>query len=49
MPERFPVEFRSHHTWTTPVDHLGNLGVEIVRRDETTDTEASDVSAWLAS
>ena len=31
------------------VDHLGNLGVEIVRRDETTDTEASDVSAWLES
>ena len=31
------------------VDHLGNLGVEIVRRDETTDTEANNVSAWLAS
>ena len=31
------------------VDHLGNLGVEIVRRDETTDNEVSDVSAWLAS
>ena len=31
------------------VDHLDNLGVEIVRRDETTDNEASDVSAWLAS
>ena len=31
------------------VDHLGNLGVEIVRRDETTNNEAGDVSAWLAS
>ncbi len=31
------------------VDHLGNLGIEIVRRDETTNDEASDVSAWLAS
>ena len=31
------------------VDHLGNLGIEIVRRDETTNNETSDVSAWLAS
>ena len=31
------------------VDHLGNLGIEIVRRDETTNNEAGDVSAWLAS
>ena len=31
------------------VNHLGNLGIEIVRRDETTDHEAGDVSAWLAS
>ena len=28
---------------------LGDLGIEIVRRDETTYNEASDVSAWLAS
>ena len=31
------------------IDHLGDLGIEIVRRDETTRHEASDVSAWLAS
>ena len=31
------------------VDHLDNLGIEIVQRDETTNNEASDVSAWLAS
>ena len=31
------------------VAHLGSLGIEIVRRDETTDSETSDVSAWLSS
>ena len=31
------------------IDHLGNLGIEVVRQDETTIGEASDVSAWLAS
>ena len=31
------------------VNHLGNLGIEIVRQDETTSNEAGDVSAWLAS
>ena len=31
------------------VAHLGSLGIEIVRRDETTDGETSDVSAWLRS
>ena len=31
------------------VEHLGSLGIEIVQRDETTNTEADDVSAWLAS
>ena len=31
------------------VAHLGSLGIEIVRRDETTDGETSDVSPWLAS
>ena len=30
------------------IDHLGDLGIEIVRQDETTSREASDVSAWLA-
>ena len=28
---------------------LGSLGIEIVRRDETTDSETSDVSPWLSS
>ena len=31
------------------VEHLGGLGIEIVRQDETTNSEADDVSAWLAS
>ena len=31
------------------VAHLGSLGIEVVRRDETTDNETSDVSAWLSS
>ena len=31
------------------VDHLGSLGIEISRRDETTNAEACDVSAWLTS
>ena len=31
------------------IDHLGNLGIDIVRQDETTSGEAADVSAWLSS
>ena len=31
------------------IDHLGSLGIEIVRRDETTSHEAGDVSVWLSS
>ena len=31
------------------VSHLGSLGIEIVRRDETTNNEAGDVSPWLKS
>ncbi len=31
------------------VVHLGSLGIEIVRPDETTEDEAEDVSAWLRS
>ena len=31
------------------IDHLGNLGIEIVRKDETTSGEADDVSEWLTS
>ena len=31
------------------IDHLGNLGIDIVRQDETTSREAADVSAWLSS
>ena len=31
------------------IEHLGSLGIEIVRRDETTDNETRDVSEWLAS
>ena len=31
------------------VAHLGSLGMEVVRRDETTDGETSDVAPWLAS
>lgn len=31
------------------IEHLGSLGIEIVRQDETTNNEADDVSAWLAS
>ena len=30
------------------IDHLGSLGIDIVRFDETTPREADDVSAWLA-
>ena len=30
------------------IDHLGSLGIDIVRQDETTSREASDPSAWLA-
>ena len=31
------------------VSHLGSLGIEIVRHDETTDSERGDVTPWLAS
>jgi predicted HTH domain antitoxin len=31
------------------IDHLGTLGIDIVRQDETTSREAADVSAWLSS
>ena len=31
------------------IDHLGSLGIDVVRRDETTSREAADVSAWLSS
>ena len=31
------------------IQHLGSLGIEIVRKDETTNHEAGDVSAWHAS
>ena len=29
------------------VEHLGSLGIEIVRQDETTDSETGDVTTWL--
>ena len=31
------------------ISHLGSLGIDIVRPDETTDHETGDVSAWLSS
>lgn len=31
------------------IDHLGGLGIDVVRQDETTSREAADVSAWLSS
>ncbi len=31
------------------IQHLGTLGIEIVRQDETTNTEPDDVSPWLTS
>jgi len=31
------------------IQHLDDLGIEIVQIDETTDQEAEDVSAWLKS
>ena len=31
------------------VDHLGNLGIEVVRTDQTTPQKANDVSKWLQS
>ena len=31
------------------VGHLGSLGIEIVRHDETTNNETGDVSPWLTS
>ena len=30
------------------IQHLGSLGIEIVREDETANSETGDVSAWLA-
>ena len=29
--------------------YLADLGIDVVRRDETTDREAADIGAWLAS
>ena len=29
------------------IDHLGSLGIDVVRHDETTSREAADISAWL--
>jgi len=31
------------------IEHLSNLGIEIVRVDETTKSEVKDISSWLAS
>lgn len=31
------------------IEHLGSLGIDVVRVDETTPREAADVSAWLSS
>lgn len=31
------------------IQHLGTLGIEIVRQDETTNAETDDVSPWLTS
>ena len=31
------------------VEHLGSLGIEIVRHDETTRNETGDISPWLES
>ena len=31
------------------IGHLGSLGIDIVRPDETTDNETRDVSPWLSS
>lgn len=31
------------------VSHLGSLGIDVVREDETTRHETGDVSAWLSS
>ena len=31
------------------ISHLGSLGIDIVRPDETTDNETRDVSPWLSS
>lgn len=31
------------------IDHLGSLGIDVVRHDETTSRETTDVSAWLSS
>ena len=31
------------------VEHLGRLGIEIVRQDETTSNETGNLTPWLAS
>ncbi len=31
------------------IDHLGSLGIDMVRRDETTQGETDDLSPWLRS
>ena len=31
------------------IEHLGTLGIDIVRQNETTNTETDDVSPWLTS
>lgn len=31
------------------IQHLGDLGIDIVRYDETVDQEAKDLSEWLSS
>ena len=31
------------------IDHLGSLGIDVVRDDETTSREAADLSVWLSS
>ena len=31
------------------ISHLGSLGIDVVRPDETTDNETRDVSTWLSS
>ena len=31
------------------IDHLGNLGMDVVGADETTDGESRDLSAWRSS
>ncbi len=37
----------SHMTLSDLVRYLGELGIELVRSDETTDRETTDLSPWL--